>query len=122
MPEKKEVNLLFLNNKNFTFSEMSGEWNLTKPTSTNGAAYADLDNDGDLDIIGNNINDAAFVYRNNTNELEQSNYLKVKLKGTLVNVDGIGARVTIETDGVKQTKELYLSRGFQSSVSMIDNF
>jgi hypothetical protein len=122
MPEKKEVNLLYLNNKNFTFSEMSGEWNLTKPTSTNGAAYADLDNDGDLDIIGNNINDAAFVYRNNTNELEQSNYLKVKLKGTLVNVDGIGARVTIETDGVKQTKELYLSRGFQSSVSRVLHF
>jgi hypothetical protein len=122
MPEKKEVNLLYLNNKNFTFSEMSGEWNLTKPTSTNGAAYADLDNDGDLDIIGNNINDAAFVYRNNTNELEQSNYLKVKLKGTLGNVDGIGARVTIETDGVKQTKELFLSRGFQSSVSRVLHF
>ena len=122
MPEKKEVNLLFLNNKNFTFSEMSGEWNLTKPTSTNGAAYADLDNDGDLDIIGNNINDAAFVYRNNTNELEQSNYLKVKLKGTFGNVDGIGTRVTIETDGVKQTKELYLSRGFQSSVSRVLHF
>ena len=122
MPEKKEVNLLYLNNKNFTFSEMSGEWNLTKPTSTNGAAYADLDNDGDLDIVGNNINDAAFVYRNNTNELEQSNYLKVKLKGTLSNVDGIGARVTIETDGVKQTKELYLSRGFQSSVSRVLHF
>lgn len=122
MPEKKEVNLLYLNNKNFTFREMSGEWNLTKPTSTNGAAYADLDNDGDLDIVGNNINDAAFVYRNNTNELEQSNYLKVKLKGTFGNVDGIGARVTIETDGVKQTKELYLSRGFQSSVSRVLHF
>ena len=122
MPEKKEVNLLYLNNRNFTFSEMSDEWNLTKPTSTNGAAYADLDNDGDLDIVGNNINDAAFVYRNNTNELEQSNYLKVKLKGTLGNVDGIGARVTIETDGVKQTKELYLSRGFQSSVSRVLHF
>ena len=122
MPKKKEVNLLYLNNKNFTFKEMSGDWNLTKPTSTIGAAYADLDNDGDLDIIGNNINDAAFVYRNNTNELEQSNYLKVKLKGTSGNVDGIGARVTIETDGVKQTKELYLSRGFQSSVSRVLHF
>ena len=122
MPEKKEVNLLYLNNRNFTFNEMSSEWNLTKPTSTNGAAYADLDNDGDVDIVGNNINDAAFVYRNNTNELEQSNYLKVKLKGITGNVDGIGARVTIETDGVKQTKELYLSRGFQSSVSRVLHF
>jgi enediyne biosynthesis protein E4 len=122
MPEKKEVNLLYLNDKNMAFTEMNGEWNLNTPTSTNGAAYADLDNDGDLDIVGNNINDAAFLYRNNSSELQQSNYLKVKLKGTLSNVDGIGARVTIEADGVKQTKELYLSRGFQSSVSRVLHF
>lgn len=123
MPEKKEVNLLYLNNKDFTFSSMNSDWNLTTPTCTNGAAYADLDNDGDLDIVANNINDAAFVYKNNSRELaSKNNYLKVKLIGPSGNNNGIGARVTIETGDLKQTKELYLSRGFQSSVSKILHF
>jgi hypothetical protein len=124
MPEKKEINLLYLNNGDFTFSAMNEDWNLTTPTCTNGAAYADLDNDGDLDIIGNNINDAAFVYRNNSSELKpkKSSYIKIKLKGPKGNTVGIGSRVTIETDSVKQTKELYVSRGFQSSVSEILHF
>jgi hypothetical protein len=123
MPEKREVNLLYLNNKNFAFTEMNEAWNLNKATCTNGAVYVDLDNDGDLDIVGNNINDAAFVYRNNSSELQSpSNYMKVKLKGPFGNTNGIGARVTVETEGLKQTKELYLSRGFQSSVNPILHF
>ena len=124
MPEKKEVNLLYLNNRDYTFSSKNDEWELTMPTCTNGAAYADLDNDGDLDIIGNNINDAAFVYRNNSKELnpEKSNYLKIKLKGPKGNTVGIGSKVSLETDGLIQTKELYLSRGFQSSVSRVLHF
>lgn len=124
MPEKKEVNLLYLNNRDFTFSSRNDDWKLTMPTCTNGAAYADLDNDGDLDIIGNNINDAAFVYRNNSSELnpKKSNFIKIKLKGPKRNTVGIGSRVTIETDSIKQTKELYLARGFQSSVSEILHF
>ena len=124
MPEKKEVNLLYLNNRDFTFSSKNDDWKLTMPTCTNGAAYADLDNDGDLDIIGNNINDAAFVYRNNSSELnpKKSNFIKIKLKGPKGNTVGIGSRVTIETDSIKQTKELYLARGFQSSVSEILHF
>lgn len=123
MPEKKEVNLLYLNNKNSTFSEMNNIWNLNTATCTNGVAYADLDNDGDIDIVTNNINDAAFLYRNNSRELEsKGNYLKIKLKGPPGNIDGIGARVVIETSDLNQTKELYLSRGFQSSVSRILHF
>ena len=123
MPEKKEVNLLYLNNKDFTFSLMNETWQLNTPSCTNGAVYADLDNDGDLDIIGNNINDPAFVYRNNARELaSKNNYLKVKLKGPKGNTTGIGARVIVETKNEKQTKEQYLSRGFQSSVSEILHF
>jgi hypothetical protein len=123
MPEKKEVNLLYLNNKDFTFSLMNEAWQLNTPSCTNGAVYADLDNDGDLDIIGNNINDPAFVYRNNARELaSKNNYLKIKLKGPESNTLGIGARITVETNEEKQTKEQYLSRGFQSSVSEILHF
>lgn len=123
MPEKKEVNLLYLNNKDFTFSEKNADWNLTEATCTNGAVYADLDNDGDLDIIGNNINSAAYIYKNNTRELGlEGNYLKVKLIGSSMNRDGIGAKVIVDCNGIKQTKELYLTRGFQSSVDRILHF
>ncbi|OWW27405.1 hypothetical protein B4Q04_07060 [Zobellia sp. OII3] len=118
MPEKKEVNLLYLNNRDFTFSEMNGSWKLNVPTATNGAVYADLDNDGDLDIVGNNINDPVTVYRNNSRELApDNNYLSVKLRGEKGNINGIGARISLQYDDVVQSKELYVSRGFQSSVS-----
>lgn len=123
MPEKKEVNLLYLNNRDFTFSLMNEAWQLNAPSCTNGAVYVDLDNDGDMDIIGNNINDPAFVYRNNARELaSKNNYLKIKLKGPEKNTFGIGARVTVGTNQEEQTKEQYLTRGFQSSVSEILHF
>ena len=122
MPEKKEINLFFLNNRNYTFSSMNNDWKLTKPTFTTGAAYADLDNDGDLDIIGNNINDIASVYRNNSNDLNPGNHIKIKLKGPKGNTFGIGSRVNIEANDLEQVKELYLARGFQSSVSNILHF
>tara|TARA_B100001175_G_scaffold314587_1_gene324251 strand:+ start:3007 stop:6417 length:3411 start_codon:yes stop_codon:yes gene_type:complete len=122
MPNKKEVNLLYLNNRNYTFSSMNDDWKLNKPTYTTGAAYADLDNDGDLDIIGNNINDAASIYINNSNELSLGNHIKIKLKGPKSNTFGIGSKVTIEASDLRQTKELYLVRGFQSSVSEILHF
>ena len=100
MPEKKEVNLLYLNNGDFTFSPKSNDWKLTTPTCTNGAAYADLDNDGDLDIIGNNINDIASIYKNNTREqkAQNSNFIKIKLKGPEKNTLGIGTRITIDAN------------------------
>jgi hypothetical protein len=123
MPEKKEVNLLYLNNRDFTFSLMNEAWQLNAPSCTNGAVYVDLDNDGDMDIIGNNINDPAFVYRNNARELaSKNNYLKIKLKGPEKNTLGIGARITIGTNQEKQIKEQYLTRGFQSSISEILHF
>jgi len=123
MPEKKEVNLFYRNNGDFTFSEMNGPWKLDRPTATNGAVYADLDNDGDLDVVGNNINDPVVLYRNNSSELDiGGNYLNIKLKGPKKNLDGIGAKVTLTTDDGEQTKELYLSRGFQSSVSNLLHF
>ena len=123
MPTKKETNLLYLNNGDFTFSGMNIQWGLLTPTCSNGAAYADLDNDGDIDIVTNNINDAATVYRNNSSEMDtQANYLKVKLQGPPGNIDGIGAMVILQAGDSKQTKELYLTRGFQSSVNRVLHF
>ncbi len=117
MPEKKEVNLLYLNNSDFTFDEKSEEWELEMPTATNGAIYADLDNDGDLDIVTNNINQPSSIYQNKANELAQKkNYLDIKFKGSRKNTFGIGAKVVLQTENIIQTKELYASRGFQSAV------
>ncbi|PKA97769.1 VCBS repeat protein [Flavobacteriaceae bacterium MAR_2009_75] len=123
MPKKAEVNQLFLNNKDFTFSSMNINWGLTTLTCATGAVYSDLDNDGDLDIVTNNINDMASVYRNNSREVAVANqYLKIKLKGPSGNTNGLGTKVTVEANEIKQTKQLYVSRGFQSSVDNILHF
>ncbi|MBX2843795.1 MAG: VCBS repeat-containing protein [Flammeovirgaceae bacterium] len=123
MPKKAEVNQLFLNNKNLTFSSKHLEWDLTKATCATGAIYSDLDNDGDLDIVTNNINDMASVYKNNSNEVaSHRKYLKIKFKGSSENTNGLGAKVILESNSIKQTKQLYVSRGFQSSVDNILHF
>ncbi|WP_373515801.1 VCBS repeat-containing protein, partial [Persicitalea sp.] len=118
MPTRKKSNYFLLNNKDLTFSKMNKKWSLDSIlTSSNGAAYADFDNDGDADLVVNNMDDFAFVYRNNSNESTGNNFLKVKLAGTTGNPLGIGARVTINTSSGTQVQEHYLTRGFQSSVA-----
>ena len=117
MPEKKEVNLLYINNSDYSFSEKSKAWDLEVPTATNGAIYVDLDNDGDLDIVGNNSNDPASIYKNNSCEGgENTHFLTFKFKGSSQNTMGIGTKVTLLGENQQQTKELYVSRGFQSAV------
>ncbi|MCB0457831.1 MAG: VCBS repeat-containing protein, partial [Flavobacteriaceae bacterium] len=94
------------------------EWGLNDPSFSNGAAYADFDNDGDLDLIVNNVNDEIGLYRNNANE----NYVQISLKGSPKNPMGIGADVYMKTTKETQFQEMYLARGFQSSVSPILHF
>ena len=118
LPAEKLDNYIFKNNGDLTFSKKIKEWGLNDPNFSNGAAYADLDNDGDLDLVVNNINDKAGLYQNNSNE----NYLQVKLKGPKNNSLGIGAGVYIKTGEQSQFQELYLTRGFESSVTNILNF
>ncbi|MEP4947402.1 MAG: VCBS repeat-containing protein, partial [Flavobacteriaceae bacterium] len=118
MPEKKEVNLLYRNNRDFTFTEQNDSWQLNKASITNGAIYVDLDNDGDLDIVGNNINETAYLYKNNARELNTESYfIKLEFKGPSQNRFGIGVKVVLQTENASQTKELYTSRGFQSAIS-----
>ena len=122
MPARKKQNYFFKNNGDLTFSDMSTSWAASLPTSSNGAAYADLDNDGDMDIVVNNSDDVSFVYRNNTSERHNANYLKLDFNGSKGNTKGIGARVTIKAKNYIQTKENYTTRGFQSSVGTALHF
>ncbi len=122
MPDRKKDNYFFENKNDLEFEKKNGVWTSEKLTATNGAAFADLDNDGDLDIITNNMDERAFIYRNNSTQLGLGNYLKIHLIGQEKNPDGIGTRVIIKTRDGKQILEQYLTRGFQSSVDKIMHF
>lgn len=116
IPSTVIENYAYRNNKDLTFSKVGNEWGFNQKSLSNGAAYADLDNDGDLDLVVNNIDERAFVYRNNSEKLTGNNYLKIKLKGAGNNTFGIGAKIKLTTSGTSITQELMPVRGYQSSV------
>lgn len=114
MPSTPTKNYIFRNNQDLTFTNEQVAWGFDEPTISNGCAYADLDNDGDLDLITNNLNQPARIYRNTRRETTTANYLKIRLKGSAKNPFGIGTTVTVENAGQKQTGEYYPTRGFES--------
>jgi hypothetical protein len=116
MPYKKLISYLYKNNGDLTFSHCNNEWGIHDEDYSNGAAYADLDNDGDLELIVNNIDQKAVIYKNNAIEKHLGNYLKIAFEGTPKNKMGIGSEVTIWNEGKMQYAELTLSRGYLSSV------
>ena len=101
IPAVKLRNYAFRNNGDLTFADVTGDWGIELPSFSNGAAYADLDNDGDLDYIVNNINDSAHVYRNNLEEKKNntSNFLRIRLKNEKGNEEGLGTFVEIKIRG-----------------------
>ncbi len=116
MPSSDVKNYLFHNTGNLGFENVSKQWGMDIASLSHGAAYADLDNDGDLDLIVNNTNKPAFIWQNHAEDLK-NNYLKIRLKGEGENSFGIGAKVIVSAaDGFKQLQELELTHGFQSSV------
>jgi enediyne biosynthesis protein E4 len=116
MPAQPLVNYVFRNNGDLTFAHFSKEWGIREKSYSNGAAYADLDNDGDLELIVNNIDEKALIYKNNAREENRGNFIKIDFKGPLLNKMGIGSKVTIWINGKMQMAELTLSRGYESSV------
>lgn len=119
IPATIEENYTYKNNGDLTFSKKNQEWGLNQKSLSNGAAYADLDNDGDLDIVVNNIEQEAFIYQNNS-ELNTSNhYLKVNLKGEGKNTFGIGSKISLKVGDQLISQEMMSTRGYQSSVDHI---
>lgn len=118
MPTNRIPNYIFKNNGDGSFSKKTTEWGFEKPGISAGAAYADFDNDGDLDLLVNNTNDVAGVYRNNAIKEGKNGYLKIALKGDAKNSTGIGAKITLYCKGDLYFQEQQPVRGFQSSVDV----
>ena len=122
MPSTTLPNYIFKNNHDLTFSNKQIEWGLQKPCISSGAVYVDLDNDGDLDLVINNINEPASIYQNQSREKDSTNYLAVKLTGKGGNTNAIGAKVYLFNNGNMQYQEVNPNRGYLSCVSTVLNF
>ncbi len=115
IPSERIDNFVFQNTGDLNFKRVNEEWGISFKGFSNGSVYADLDNDGDLEIITNNIDDEASVFENTSSS--QNNAITIKLNGPAKNPLGIGAKVFLKTKNEAQFQELTLSRGFQSSVA-----
>lgn len=122
MPLYPNISYIFKNNGDLTFSNMAKEWGINTRAFSNGSTYADLDNDGDLDLVVNNINEKAFLYRNNASASLDNHFLSVVLKGKGLNSRETGARVTIYCGDQIQITEQFATRGFLSATSDVLHF
>ncbi len=114
IPSEPIDNYMFKNNADLTFTKVNKDWGIEEKGFSNGAIYADLDNDGDLEVITNNIDSPVSVFENKSADI--NNYVAILLKGTENNRSGLGTKVSVYANGHQQFQELTVSRGFQSSV------
>jgi hypothetical protein len=127
VPVVKIPNYAFKNQGDLAFADVSQAWGIDQPSFSNGAAFADLDNDGDLDYVVNNINDKAFLYENTLNRASASSgknhYLRVRLKGKEQNLQGLGTKVTLRYGhGKRQYHDHSIYRGYLSTVDGVIHF
>ena len=123
IPSTPIPNYAFYNTQGLFFVNKAAEWGLDKPCFANGSAYGDLDNDGDLDLVMNNVNMASFIYRNRAEKVfPDHNYLKVVLKGKAPNTHAIGSVVIVKAGDHELRLEQVPMRGFQSAVDPRLNF
>ncbi|MBC8045388.1 MAG: VCBS repeat-containing protein, partial [Fimbriimonadaceae bacterium] len=115
-------NAMFKNNGDLTFDDVRDEWGLYYPKVTYGAAYADLDNDGDVDIICANANDPIFVCKNNSEKMSSNKYLRVKLEGGKSNAYGLGAKVYVTANGQTQLVQMETVKGYLSCSEPVAHF
>ena len=122
IPSSNVTNYIYKNNGDLSFTNKGRDWGLGVASNSNGAAYADLDNDGDLDLIVNNINQPAFIYQNESDRQLDHHFIQLRLQGAGKNTAGTGAKVMVYTNGRQQYQEQMPSRGYQSSVSPVLHF
>ncbi|NJN35482.1 MAG: CRTAC1 family protein, partial [Saprospiraceae bacterium] len=116
MPSVPIQNMMFRNKGDLKFEDKATQWGLTDKTFSNGAAYGDLDNDGDLDLVVNNVNQEALIYKNNSKADSTKSFINFQLEGDAVNTMAIGAKVLLFQKGQILSREMMPTRGFQSSV------
>ena len=122
IPQIKVPNFIFKNMGNLQFEDVSKKWSIDFPSYSNGAAYGDLDNDGDLDIVFNNINDKASLLRNDLKSLESNNYIRIKLVDSLKKKNLYGSKLTIYYNNKKQAHSLISGRGYLSKTEDVIHF
>lgn len=122
IPTLKIPNYAFHNNGDLTFRNVTGQWGMDQIVNSNGAVCVDLDRDGDLDLVLNNLDSNAFVFQNNASELGRGNFLQIELRGKGANTFGIGSRVIVRHAGTMQAQEMTPVRGYLSSLEPVIHF
>jgi len=122
MPATKMSNYAFKNSNGLNFKNEADNWGLSEPSNSNGAVYSDLDLDGDLDLVINNLNEPAQIFENRASERQHSNFLQIKLNGLSGNRDGIGASVKVYQNGKLNYQQQQVYKGYQGNVTSILHF